>query len=298
MTTRDVHRLRGLATELRLHIVRMMGPNKAHHFGGSLSAADLVTALYFYAMRYDARNPTWPERDRFIMSKGHCVPAQYAALAMLGVLPIEELATLKRLGSRLQGHPAMHLTPGLEGCTGSLGQGLSYANGMALAGRIQGYDYRVYCLLGDGEMQEGQVWEAMMTSARHCLGNVTAIVDANGLKAMDETHCGKIMEPIADRWAAMGWRTREIDGHDMAAICEALDWAKNAVDTPSVIVARKVKGKGVSFIEGQPAYHNAALTPEQIEQALVELQANLDSVRGEGGPHPNPLPEHGAREEG
>lgn len=278
MTTRDVGRLRRLAAELRLHVARMMGPNKAHHFGGSMSAADVVTALYFDAMHYDPANPAWPERDRFIMSKGHCVPAQYAALAMLGVFPIEELATLKQLGSRLQGHPAMHLTPGLEGCTGSLGQGLSYANGMALAGRIQGYDYRVYCLLGDGETQEGQVWEAAMTSVKHCLSNVTAIIDANRLKAMDETSCGKIMEPIVDRWAAMGWRTRDIDGHDMGAICEALDWAKEATDAPSVIVAHTVKGKGISFIEGQPAFHNAALTPEQIDQALAELEEALQAV--------------------
>ena len=214
-------------------------------------------------MRYDPKNPDWPERDRFIMSKGHCVPAQYVALAMLGVIPMEELPTLKQLGSRLQGHPAMQYVPGIEGCTGSLGQGLSYANGMALAGRIKGLDYRVYCLIGDGEMQEGQVWEAAMTSAKHCLGSVTAVIDANGLKAMDETHCGKIMEPIAARWAAMGWRTREIDGHDMAQICEALDWAKESTDTPSVIVAHTVKGKGISFIENNPAFHNAALTPER-----------------------------------
>jgi len=262
--------------------VRMMGANKAHHFGGSLSAADVVTALYFYAMRYDPKNPTWPERDRFIMSKGHCVPAQYAALAMLGVIPMEELPTLKQLGSRLQGHPAMQLTPGLEGCTGSLGQGLSYANGTALAGRIQGRDYRVYCLLGDGEMQEGQVWEAAMTSVKHCLSNVTAIIDANGLKAMDETACGKIIDPIGARWEAVGWRAREIDGHDMAAICDALDWAKAGGSAPSAIVTHTIKGKGISFIEGRAAYHNAALTPEQIEQALAELEASMARVRGEG----------------
>jgi len=280
MTTRDVDRLRALAAELRLRVVRMMGANKAHHFGGSMSAADVVTALYFDAMRYDPKNPDWPERDRFIMSKGHCVPAQYVALAMLGVIPMEELPTLKQLGSRLQGHPAMQYVPGIEGCTGSLGQGLSYANGMALAGRIKGLDYRVYCLIGDGEMQEGQVWEAAMTSAKHCLGSVTAVIDANGLKAMDETHCGKIMEPIAARWAAMGWRTREIDGHDMAQICEALDWAKESTDTPSVIVAHTVKGKGISFIENNPAFHNAALTPEQLEQALAELSDQLSAVSG------------------
>jgi len=198
---------------------------------------------------------------------------------MLGVFPIEELATLKRMGSRLQGHPAMHLLPGIEGCTGSLGQGLSFANGMALAGRIKGLDYRVYCLVGDGEMQEGQVWEAAMTSVKHCLSSVTVVVDANGLKAMDETACGKIMEPIVDRWAALGWRACEIDGHDMAQIVDALDWAKGDATAPAVIVARTVKGKGISFIEGQAAFHNAALTPEQLNQALAELEANLITVR-------------------
>jgi transketolase len=280
MTTRDVRELRALSAELRLHVVRMMGPDKAHHFGGSMSAADIVTALYFYRMRYDPQNPAWPGRDRFIMSKGHCVPAQYAALGMLGVLPIEELGTLKQLGSRLQGHPAMHLTPGIEGCTGSLGQGLSYANGLALAGRLQGLDYSVYCLIGDGETQEGQVWEAAATSSKQCLGNVTAIVDWNGLKAMDETVCGKTMEPQADRWRACGWRAREIDGHDMADLVEALDWAyEGPGDIPSVLIAHTVKGKGISFIEHRAAFHNAALTPEQIDQALREIKEALIRAR-------------------
>lgn len=281
MSTRDIRKLREMAAELRLHIVRMMGPNKAHHFGGSLSVADAVAALYFYKMRYDPRNPAWPDRDRFIMSKGHCVPAQYAALAMLGVIPIEELPTLKRLGSRLQGHPAMHYTPGLEGCTGSLGQGLSFANGMALAARIRGQNYRVYCLIGDGETHEGQIWEAAMTAGRRCLSNVTAIIDYNGLKAMDESTCGKSLDPMPDRWAAFGWRTREIDGHDMAQMCDALDWATESDGPPSVIIAHTVKGKGVSFIEGKPQFHNAPLTEEQIQQAIAELETQIKKIREE-----------------
>jgi len=279
MTTPDIQSLKVRAAEMRVHIVRMFGPNKAHHFGGSLSAADLVTAIYFYKMRYNPQDPSWPDRDRFIMSKGHCVPAQYAALAMLGVFPIEELVTMKRLGSRLQGHPAMHYLPGLEGCTGSLGQGLSYANGMALAGRIQGRDFRVYCLIGDGEMQEGQIWEAMSTTTTNCLGNVTAVIDWNGLKAMDQTACGKKMEPMSARWSSFGWRVREIDGHNMAEVCEALDWADGPADTPSVIIGHTVKGKGVSFFEGQPQYHNAAITEEQFQMALAELEAQLIQVR-------------------
>jgi transketolase len=282
MTVRDVHELRRLAAELRLHVVRMMGANKAHHFGGSMSAADLVTALYFGKMRYDPQNTAWPERDRFVLSKGHCVPVQYAALAMLGVFPVEELKTLKQMGSRLQGHPASHLLPGLEGCTGSLGQGLSFSNGIALAGRVKGLDYNVYCLMGDGETQEGQVWEAAMTSSKQCLGNLVAIIDRNGLKAMDETACGKMMEPYADRWRAFGWAVREIDGHDMAQILSALDWAADYREGPAAIVANTVKGKGISFIENRAAFHNAALTEEQVTQAVAELEANVMRLR-EGG---------------
>jgi len=274
VTHEETRKLERLAAQMRLHIVSMMGPNKAHHFGGSLSATDIVAALYFYKMRYDSANPGWPQRDRFIMSKGHSVPAQYAALALLGVFPVAELATLKRLGSRLQGHPAMRYTPGIEGCTGALGEGLSYANGMALAGRIQGLDYRVYCLLGDGELHEGQTWEAAMTTAKQCLANVVAIIDRNRLKAMDETACGKSLDPLPDRWAAFGWAVREIDGHDMAAICDALDWATEQ-DRPAAMIANTVKGKGVSIFEGQAKFHNAPVTEAQLQQALSELKAAL-----------------------
>ncbi|MEA3408442.1 MAG: transketolase [Chloroflexota bacterium] len=275
MVVRDVNALRKLAIELRLHVVRMMGANKKHHFGGSMSAADIVTALYFYKMRYDPEDPEWPDRDRFIMSKGHCVPAQYAALAMLGVLPLEELPELKTMGSRLQGHPAAHLVPGIEGCTGSLGQGLSFANGMALAARIQHRDYDVYCLIGDGELQEGQIWEAAMTSSKQRLENLTAVIDRNGLKAMDEPSSAKTMDPLADRWRAFGWSVREIDGHEMAEICEALDWAEGNEEAPSMIIAHTIKGKGIPFIEGRAEFHNAALTEEQIEEALAGLEEQL-----------------------
>ena len=276
----ELARLRYLAATMRWRIVTMMGAGKVHHFGGSLSSADIVTALYFHKMRYDPNNPRWPERDRFVMSKGHSVPAQYAALAMLGVFPLEELSTLKRLGSRLQGHPAMHMLPGLEACTGALGEGLSYANGIALAGRILGLTYRVYCLLGDGELQEGQVWEAAMTAARHCLANVTAIIDRNRLKAMDETACSKLMDPLPERWASFGWAVTEIDGHDMAAICNALDWSDTQTQ-PSVIIANTIKGKGVSFLEGQPGFHNAAINEAQYQKAVRELEAAL-AAQGEG----------------
>ena len=271
--------LESLAAQLRLHIVRMMGPNKPHHFGGSLSAADIITALYFYKMRYDGAAPDWPDRDRFLMSKGHSVPAQYAALAMLGVIPVEELPTLKKMGSRLQGHPAMQHTPGIEGCTGSLGQGLSYANGLAIGGRLQGRDYRVYCLIGDGELHEGQIWEAATNTPRMCLTNVTAIVDHNRLKGMDDssTAC-KPLNRIGDRFAALGWAVREIDGHNMREVCEALDWAVEQMDAPAAIVAYTVKGKGISFTENRPGFHNAPMTPEQLELALAELSAKATAL--------------------
>ncbi len=271
---RTVQRLMRQAAEMRLQIVRMMGADKVHHFGGSLSEADIVSALYFYKMRYDPANPKWPERDRFIMSKGHSVPAQYVALAMLGVFSLDELATLKKLGSRLQGHPAMHLTPGIEGCTGALGEGLSYANGMALGGRVQGMQFRVYCLIGDGELHEGQVWEAAMTSARRRLNNVVAIIDRNRLKAMDAADGTKVLEPLAERWRSFGWAVREIDGHDMSAIVDALDWTEEQSDRPSLIVANTIKGRGVSFIEGQAAYHNANITTDQFVRAISELESN------------------------
>ncbi len=273
----SIHELERLAVQMRMCIVDMMGSDKAHHFGGSLSAADLMTAIYFHAMRYDPRDPAWPERDRFVMSKGHCVPAQYAALAMLGVFPTAELATLKQLGSRLQGHPAAHILPGIEACTGSLGQGLSFANGMALAGRMRRLDYRVYCLLGDGETHEGQVWEAARTTVRQRLANVTAIVDRNGLKAMDPSYDADDLCRLGGRWEALGWAVREVDGHDMAAICCALDWAR-AEDKPCAILAATVKGKGVSFLEGQAQYHNAALTREQIAAARAELEGRREQI--------------------
>jgi transketolase len=268
--------LERMAAELRLNIVRMMGANNVHHFGGSLSAADMVAALYFYKMRYDPANPNWDERDRFLMSKGHSVPAQYAALAMRGVFPMDELKTLKKLGSRLQGHPAMHCTPGIEGCTGSLGQGLSYANGLALAGRLHGLDYHVYCLVGDGELHEGQIWEAAQNTPKLHLTTLTVLVDHNRLKAMDDSSRScKPLGGIKERFEAFGWRACEMDGHSVREICAALDWATEKSDAPAVIVARSIKGKGVSFMENQAGFHNALLTTEQYERAIGELETAL-----------------------
>jgi transketolase len=259
------------ARQVRYDVVRMMGADKPHHFGGSLSIVELVTALYFYKMRYDPSDPEWDGRDRFVMSKGHTVPAQYVALARLGVLPAEELPRLKTLGSILQGHPNACMTPGLEACTGSLGQGLSFANGIAMAARIRGLDIRVYCLLGDGELQEGQVWEAAMGSATHKLDNLCAIVDRNGLKSQGVVDDAKLLEPLEDKWAAFGWHVLTVDGHNLGQICDALDRAELVKGKPVVIIARTVKGKGVPFMEGQFEYHNAPISQEQWQAALRAL---------------------------
>lgn len=268
------------AAQARLEIVKAMGPGQFHHFGGSLSAADIVVALYYYKLRLRPEQPDWPERDRFVLSKGHAVPALYVCLGMCGFFPREELATLKRLGSTLQGHPDMRKTCGLEANTGSLGMGLSVANGMALAGRVAGLSYRVYVLVGDGECQEGQVWEAAMTAAHYRLDNMTVIVDRNQLQAMGPTEERMRLEPLAEKWRAFGWQTSEIDGHDMGAICRALDEASKVTGRPSAIIAKTVKGKGVPFMEGKPGFHNVRLDEEQFRAAIDALEAALASVGG------------------
>ena len=280
----EIRKLERLAAEVRLEIVRAMGRGQFHHFGGSLSAADILVALYFRHMRYRPEQPDWPQRDRLVLSKGHSVPAVYVCLAKCGVFPMAELATLKRLGSRLQGHPDMRKTPGLEANTGSLGMGLSVANGMALAARIGGLSYRVYALLGDGECQEGQVWEAAMTAAHYRLGKLTAIVDRNELQAMGRTEERMSVEPLVEKWRSFGWRACEVDGHDLRAICEALQAASEDEGRPAAIIARTVKGKGVSFMEGQPAFHNAMITEDQLRAAEGELEAAAAALRHvEGG---------------
>jgi len=274
----DVGTLEKRAAEVRLRIVDSMGPDKFHHFGGSLSATDLLVALYYYKMRYRAEEPEWPERDRLVLSKGHAVPALYVCLALCGFFPMSELDTLKQFGSNLQGHPDMRKTCGLEANTGSLGMGLSVANGMALAGRVAGRDYRVYALLGDGECQEGQVWEAAMTAAHYRLDTVTAIVDRNELQAMGQTEERMSVEPLASKWEGFGWEAFEIDGHDMGAICGALDAATAVEGRPVAIIAHTVKGKGVPFMEGQPGFHNATIGEEQFQEATAALEATIASL--------------------
>jgi transketolase len=269
--TADIRALQTRAQQYRKTILQMIVQAGSGHPGGSLSAIDIVTALYFHQMRHDPGNPSWPDRDRFVLSKGHACPAWYAVLAACGYFDTEHLWTLRHVGSLLQGHPDMTRTPGVDMSTGSLGLGFSAAVGMALAGKRDGRPYRVYALLGDGELQEGSVWEGAMFAAHYALDNLTAIVDRNGLQQTGPTEERIRLDPLADKWRAFGWDVQEIDGHDMGAIVAALDRAKSVADRPQAIVARTVKGKGVSFLEGVVGFHGKALTRDELDQALAEL---------------------------
>lgn len=263
--------LEEMAKRLRRHVITMTAAAGSGHPGGSLSAADIITCLYFKVMRHDPANPQWADRDRFILSKGHAAPILYAALAESGYFPVEELITLRKLGGRLQGHTDMTLTPGVEMSAGSLGQGLSFGIGVALAGRLDKRSYHVYVMLGDGECDEGQVWEAAMFAAHHRVGNLTAIVDHNGIQ-LDGTCCEIMnLSPLADKWRAFNWHVTEIDGHNISQILNALQEARQTRTRPMVIIAHTVKGKGVSFMENNVDFHGKAPTPAEAEQALKEL---------------------------
>lgn len=265
-----IEELEARARQVRRLVIQMLAKAASGHPGGSLSAADLVTALYANVLRFDPANPRWPQRDRFHMSKGHCCPVWYAVLAMHGFFPQEELFTLRQRGSILQGHPDRK-TPGVESASGSLGQGLAIALGMSLAARIDKLDYRVYCLLGDGELQEGSVWEAAMACAHFSCDNLCAIVDANGCQI--DGRCEDVMglEPLAAKWQAFGWQVIEINGHDFKQILAAYAQAQTIKNKPTVIIARTVKGKGVSFMEGVVGFHGRAPTADEAERALKEL---------------------------
>jgi transketolase len=263
--------LEKMAKQLRRDVITMIATAGSGHPGGSLSAADIVTALYFKVMRHDPKNPQWPDRDRFVLSKGHAAPILYAALAECGYFPVEELSTLRKLDSRLQGHTDRTLTPGVEMSAGSLGQGLSYGIGIALAGRLDKRDYQVYVLLGDGECEEGQVWEAAMFAPHHKVDKLTAIVDHNDLQ-LDGRVCDIMgIEPLADKWRAFNWHVLEINGHDIKEILQALKKAGDVKGKPTVIIAHTIKGKGVSFMEGNVDFHGKAPNPQETEQALKEL---------------------------
>lgn len=271
MEKEKIEQLEEKARELRVSIVKTLHKSQSGHTGGSLSAIDIVAALYFHEMRHDPENPQWEERDQFVLSKGHAAPALYVTLAKAGYFPEEDLMMLRRLGSHLQGHPDSKGTPGVEVCTGSLGQGLSMANGMALGLRLNNKDSRVYALMGDGELQEGQVWEAAMAAPHYRLDNLCALVDANALQIDGEVEKVMNVFPIADKFRAFGWHVIEIDGHDMKAIVEAFAQARNIKGKPTMIVATTVKGKGVARFEHKASYHGVAPNDDELNEALICL---------------------------
>jgi transketolase len=269
----EIERLKDIARAIRLNIVQMVGVGQKGHLGGSCSIADVVTVLYFSKMRHDPENPAWPERDRFLLSKGHAALVQYAALAEAGYFPKDELKNTKRLGSMLQGHPDLKSTPGVEANTGSLGQGLSIACGMAAGLRIDGCNSRVYCVIGDGELAEGQIWEAAMAASAFKLDRLVAILDRNGLQAMGPVKQRFDTNPLVEKWRAFGWYVMEIDGHDIRAILDALNAVDAVEGQPKMIIAQTVKGAGIPFAENRVEFHNGQLDAEQFETACALLGA-------------------------
>ena len=256
------------ARRLRVAIVKTLHKSQSGHTGGSLSAIDMVCALYFHKMRHNPEEPGWDGRDRFVLSKGHAAPALYVTLAECGYFPAEDLMMRRRLGSHLQGHPDSKGTPGVDVCTGSLGQGLSMANGMALGFKLDGKENRVYAVLGDGELQEGQIWEAAMAAAHFKSDNLCALIDANGLQIDGEVSKVMNVDSIADKFRSFGWHVIEIDGHDLAQIVRALDEAETLKGAPTAIVASTVKGKGVHLFENKASYHGVTPSDAELPEAL------------------------------
>ena len=269
-----------VACNVRKGIIEGTFNAKSGHPGGSLSIADIISYLYFKEMNIDPANPAMPERDRFVLSKGHAAPALYAVMAQRGYFPVEELKTLRKIGSRLQGHPSMNCLPGIDISTGSLGQGISAACGMALGGKLQNADFRVYAILGDGEIQEGQVWEAAMYAAAKKLDNLVAFVDNNNLQIDGTVEEVNSPYPIPEKFVAFGWNVIEIDGHSFDEIENALNAARECKGKPTAIVASTTKGKGVSFMENQVSWHGAAPNAEQYEIAMKELDEVLNGLEG------------------
>lgn len=267
----DYKFLKGIAKGVRKDIIKMIYEAGSGHPGGSLSCVEILVGLYFYKMEVDPKNPQWQNRDIFILSKGHCCPALYTVLAHKGFFPKEELSTFRKLNSRLQGH-AYKGVPGVEASTGSLGQGLSIANGMAIAAKYDKKDIKIYCLLGDGEIDEGQVWEAVMSASFRRLDNLCAIVDRNKIQQDGKTDLIKDLEPIGDKWASCGWHVIEVDGHNMKAIIGAFDKADKIKRHPTVIIAHTIKGKGISFMENNPIWHGKAPNKEELERALRDIE--------------------------
>ena len=278
MTASEKKQLMAAACRVRMGVIEGTHGAKAGHPGGSLSAADLFTYLYFKELNIDPQNPKWEERDRFVLSKGHTAPGLYAALAERGFFPVSDLPTLRHIDSYLQGHPNMNTVPGVDMFTGSLGQGISAAAGMALAARHMGKACRVYALLGDGEIQEGQVWEAMMFAHHYKLDNFCAIIDNNGLQIDGKVDEVMSPYPIPEKLRAFGWNVVEIDGHDFDQIEGAFARAKETKGSPTAIVMKTLKGKGVSYMEGQAGWHGKAPNDEEYEIAMAELRAQLAEV--------------------
>jgi transketolase len=268
---RDLNKLKDVAKEIRLDIIKMLTESNSGHPGGSLSSVEILTSLYFGEMKVDVKNPKWVDRDRFVLSKGHAAPVLYATLAEKGFFDKAELMKLRKINSMLQGHPNMKSTPGVDMSTGSLGQGLSAANGMAIAAKLDKKDYRVHVVLGDGELEEGQVWESAMAAAHYKLDNLVAFVDHNGLQIDGKVTDVMNPEPVADKFRAFGWNVICINGHDYNEIFNAIDKAKECKGKPTMIVAATVKGKGVSFMENLASWHGTAPNKEQSEQAIKEL---------------------------
>lgn len=267
----SIDELKTRAKQIRRDIVQMTGLAKGGHPGGSLSATEIILTLYVMVMRHDPKNPSWPDRDRFILSKGHAAPALYSILAECGYFDRNLLPTLRQLGSPLQGHPDRRRLPGLEASTGSLGQGLSKGIGHALARRLDGKDYFTYVMISDGESNEGQIWEAAAMAAHHRVDHLIALLDYNKFQLDDATSVICNMEPMADKWKSFGWDVQEIDGHDIEAISTAVGKAQKVKGQPAIIIAHTIKGKGVSFMENNNHFHGVAPTPEEMEKAFKEL---------------------------
>ena len=276
----DLKALRLAAAKSRLLAVDAVHEAASGHPGGSLSCLDMLTALYFHEMNIDPANPKDPDRDRFVLTKGHCTPALYATLAQRGYFPIEQLKLFRSIKAHLSGHPDMVNVPGVDMSTGSLGQGLSAAVGMAIAAKLQGKSYRTYAICGDGELAEGQIWEAAMAAAKWKLDNLCVFVDVNGLQIDGRTADVMPTEPLDQKFAAFNWKVLKVDGHDMAAILEALAAAREVKGQPVVILAATTKGKGVSFMEGQAGWHGKAPNDEQFAQARSELEAQIRELEG------------------
>jgi transketolase len=272
-----VERLQEVARDLRVTDIEMLTKAGSGHPGGTLSAADMVAALYFHKLRLKPEEPHWPDRDRFVLSKGHCIPIVYAALAKRGFFDEQQLWTLRKFGSPLQGHPDRIRCPGIEAATGSLGQGLSMAVGMAIAAQLDGQPWRVFCMIGDGESQAGQLWEAAMLGGRHGLSNLCVILDQNQVQQSDKVVNILDIDPVAAKWRDFGWNVREIDGHDIPQILDALDEAETVKDRGTAIVAHTVKGKGVSWMELNADWHGKAPSEEQAEIAIAELNGEIDA---------------------